>query len=281
MFSLLRRAQYDYIPLSSTNSDDKDGENFGLDDGETKLLFNNVFYPAFICMLTALLSIFVLSLKSLHPSTVNLSIYELQSPRRTDLVNLRRPSQFVGLEKINRSSVEHELSVINFPFLVGRVDSEHPKSVVTDGPASRAIFSGVESRKVEMTHSITTVLQFRMLDWKLENCALRIRLPSMNDPRSLFNASSSASEIAVHRLASGSTLRLDSLSHYRIPKLEQKLVSIRVNSDRDTEWTHHFHCAMDSLHTFALVAGNRETSVAWWQDKQVEVPSVHIIQRGI
>ncbi|KAJ6612723.1 hypothetical protein B0H10DRAFT_286904 [Mycena sp. CBHHK59/15] len=288
MFSIFRGESCSYNPVSSRNIEDDGTSCATFNDGTlshphsdshlsspptfTSLLF----YPVLFCGVSAIISIFLLHISPSHSSTSNLSLYELQSGRK-DLTNLRRPSQFMGLDKINQTS--HDISVINFPFIVGKIDEQNPYVVITHGPESHFVANGLEARRVQITERISTVVQFRTIDWRLEACALRLRLPGSANARAVDSNTNNRFE--VHRISSGSVLDLDSLSFHSLPPVKEKLATLLVDSTDGLEWTHHFECVMDSLHTFVLVAGDRQTDVGWWQNKRVEVPSIHIVQRDM
>ncbi|KAL0575151.1 hypothetical protein V5O48_006828, partial [Marasmius crinis-equi] len=217
-----------------------------------------------ICALSACLSISAFFVDSSHRSTANLSLYDLQSKDYNAwLQDVRRPSQFMGLEKINRTS-GRQLSIINLPFTVGRIDQLQPLNVITAGPDSRMFRDGQELRRVEVTNDISTVVQFRVIDWKLEDCALHLQLPS-----SLSASEHVVDVVDVFRLTSDRELDLNRLSFaHRPSQIGGKLGSARPGSSN--EWTYSFPCPMDSIQTFLLAAGTSETNVSWWQDSNLD-----------
>jgi hypothetical protein len=117
-------------------------------------VFSPILYPSIFCGISGILSI-LLYVHLGIPSTSNLSLYELQA--RKDLVNLRRPSQFMGLDKVNRtseSSLNPGISIINFPFMVARVDEKNVHDVITDGPDSHFMANGLEVRKIQISSRV-------------------------------------------------------------------------------------------------------------------------------
>ncbi|KAI0060425.1 hypothetical protein BV25DRAFT_1788721, partial [Artomyces pyxidatus] len=131
-----------------------------------------------------------------------------------------------------------------------------------------------EARRVEVTNMISTVIQFRAIDWGMESCAAdpKYGLPALY----LGNGSN---VIDIYALVSGpgksgldDVIDGNRLSYRARPALGDKVASVKV--DYGTTWTHRFHCAMDSLHAFVLTAGSEATSVQWWQDKQSESPGM-------
>jgi hypothetical protein len=162
MLERFRASQYRYSRLSPAG--DKGDETLSSHDSTDELTHNpapartsrTALYATIVCVLCTLANLSILVYDRLHPSTVNLSLYELQSPMRTDLINLRRPSQFLGLDKVKRPSPPVHKETINFPFIVGRVDGANPRRVITGGSESRIIStSGIEARKVEAKGTVS------------------------------------------------------------------------------------------------------------------------------
>lgn len=164
MLRLFRMSQYRYSRLSSTsdNGDETLYSNTSEEALQTQLVLEPpvsnkrrswiALSPVLLCILCTIANVLVLFYHRSHPSTFNLSLYELQS--RTDLTNLRRPNQFKGLNKIERPSPPVHREIINFPFIVGRVDAANPNTVVTGGRGSHRVLHGVDGKKIEARGSV-------------------------------------------------------------------------------------------------------------------------------
>ena len=164
MLGRFRTSQYRYSRLSAAG--EKGDEALSSQQESTEELIHPprtkqpsiAPYSAIICVLCTIANVSTLLYSQSRPSTFNLSLYELQLPSRTDLKNLRRPSQFVGLNKIERPFPPVHTEIINFPLLVGRVDEANPWSAIPEGPDTRRIFnSGIEARKVEVRGSVSYI----------------------------------------------------------------------------------------------------------------------------
>lgn len=99
----------------------------------------------------------------------NVDIYALNHYIPPPDEKLRRPSQYKGLDKLNRTSlegvrVEERMSIINFPVVVGRVDGSRNGMgrVITGGKESRRFDLGVgfEARAVEVSNDVSSRLSF-------------------------------------------------------------------------------------------------------------------------
>lgn len=125
---------------------------------------------------------------------------------------------------------------------------------------------------------MSTVLQFRALDWGMESCELTVRIPGEDMVVDNNQSNSTASlilgpthnHIYVHALASEQVFDVKTLTYASAPKIGEKIGSLHL--DYGFEWTHTFPCAMDSLHAFVLKAADDEAHVEWWQDKQSLLP---------
>ncbi|KAJ7640760.1 hypothetical protein DFH06DRAFT_621630 [Mycena polygramma] len=275
MFSFSRRKSYNYNRVSSTQPNDDCADSVE-DDLSSPIFPLSVVYPTIFCGLSAIISVLILLMAPAIPPTSNLSLYDLQV-LRGDLTNLRRPTQFMGLDKVNRTSRNEKISVLNFPFLVARVSQQTPHAVITGGPESHIMVHGLETRKIQISSTISTVIQFRTIDWMLEFCALRIRLPGTDN-----NLTDTASNhVEVYRINATSPLDINSLALISLPQQKEKLAALRMGGNDGFDWSYRFGCAMDTLQTFILTGGDSQTEVEWWQDKQVEIPSIHIIQQNM
>lgn len=147
------------IPLVSSDSQSVTSFDFDADllhqsNGKSRYYSITMISLTVFCLLTACTSTVVMLSGSQHMHTDNLSLYDLQSKVLEDtILDISRPSQFMGLEKINRTSI-HELFIINFPFLVTRVDKTHPSSILTNG---HTIVDGIDMRRVEVTQNVRIV----------------------------------------------------------------------------------------------------------------------------
>ena len=129
---------------------------------------------------------------------------------------------------------------------------------------------------IELVLQISTVVQFRALDWGMEACVLTLRLPSDEkaiQANSTVSLGGRLNDIDIYRLIKDKgSQSLDTvidqrkLSYQTRPAFGEKVGTVSV--DYGTEWTYKFPCAMDSLHAFALVAADDSARIEWWQDKQ-------------
>ena len=94
---------------------------------------------------------------------------ELASVSRSQLSQLRRPSPYMGLDKINRVSNTPPASIINYPHVIAQVDRLHQNQVFDDDPKrylSRTGTVSPQTREVRATQSVslTVYIDLRLSD---------------------------------------------------------------------------------------------------------------------
>ncbi|KAI0078432.1 hypothetical protein K474DRAFT_923383 [Panus rudis PR-1116 ss-1] len=219
---------------------------------------------------------------------------EYRSAVQPVLANLRRPTQFVGLDRVNRTFPPPDDVIVNFPFVVGLVDEMRPSEIVSNLPLAPNVHNHPgdrEARKIQVTKSVSTIVQFRVLDWGMESCELTLCLPHNETQRIVHGMPKDASSQSAQRRLTDTRLRIFRLipgagssdSVIDTPKLSYDALNFRrevvgsVGLD-EIKWSFRFPCDMDSLHTFALVAGGDSVDVQWWQNQQILEPAVFILQ---
>ncbi|EGN92260.1 hypothetical protein SERLA73DRAFT_173018 [Serpula lacrymans var. lacrymans S7.3] len=112
-----------------------------------------------------------------------------------------------------------------------------------------------EDRRVHITPTISTILQFRALDFGMEHCQLQVVLPT--------------------------SVASNTLSYKTCPGFIGKIADIKV--DYGLTWSHNFTCATDEVITFELACSSSknpggECYVDWWQTKGQSNPAVFLTQ---
>lgn len=73
------------------------------------------------------------------------------------MAKLRRPNQFIGLDKIKRPFPPEPKTTTNYPIVLAIVDSENPAGVFSDDPKRHMTWKGMispEERKVEVSKTV-------------------------------------------------------------------------------------------------------------------------------
>ncbi|KAH7869186.1 uncharacterized protein C8R40DRAFT_1000153, partial [Lentinula edodes] len=93
----------------------------------------------------------------------------------------RRPTPFIGFDDIIRPYPPIHRELINFPQIIQRVDREDVNLVYDDDPFAFMTRKGrvsPETQVVEISSKVSTIVQFRAIDYGMEHCELCINYPA-------------------------------------------------------------------------------------------------------
>ncbi|KAK0493279.1 hypothetical protein EDD18DRAFT_1078458 [Armillaria luteobubalina] len=137
-----------------------------------------------------------------------------------------------------------------------------------------------EERRVQATDKVSTLAQFRAIDYGMERCEIHVRFP--------INTTTAASSgrpfiLSVNRLKSRIPIDTKKLSYASKPGLVSTISQIRVDPTRANEevhWWQRFDCPWDELFTFELACfdverlgdGGDDCRVEWWQNREGKDP---------
>ncbi|KAG6873899.1 hypothetical protein C0995_009678 [Termitomyces sp. Mi166 len=212
-------------------------------------------------------------------TVVNILITVLNAWQRTtvyapfdskDIYTLRRPSQYIGFDSITRPSPPVQRNFTNFPFAVAQIDVQEPLKVFEIDTKRFMSLSGTvypDDKKVVVTDKISTILQFRAIDYGMEICELHIDLP----PSSVLAGQVEA--ISVYRLESSSPLDLGSLSYKTSPRRIGCLGDIYATADKETHWHRKMTCTLEAVLTLELacpqdIPVGKRCNLEWLQSKE-------------
>lgn len=186
-------------------------------------------------------------------------------PSTPDINRLRRPSQFIGLDKIVRPTPPIPRQFDNFPFLVSRTDSQHQDKVLGVDEFSYMSTVGTitpELYRIQVSNSISTIVQFRAIDFGMEKCRLSIVAPASVPP---------TAHVAVYRLDVVDILNEREINYYTRPGRLAKLAELEMTPS--TNWTRYFSCQSDGVYTFELACSEQQQpcDVQWVQDKKESI----------
>ncbi|KAJ6612725.1 hypothetical protein B0H10DRAFT_2222905 [Mycena sp. CBHHK59/15] len=192
-----------------------------------------------------------------------------------DMVQLRRPNQFLGLERVETHP--HAEPVLVYPNLLSQINRAEPDRAYGDDPDKFRAWGGFvppEDRQFKVTPKISTIVEFQAIDYKMENCDLTLIMPPIVD--STRKARRDVMNIWVLKLS----YRLDikTLSWSTRPSRVRKLDSVSMAVPAN--YTHRFSCPLNSLHAFEFSAGNDATFIEWSQDYNNPSPAVVMIQHS-
>jgi len=227
----------------------------------------------FICTVLNL-SLFLL------PERLTLCHDPLADISKEQLLTLRRPSPYIGLNEIKRVQPPVPASIVNYPQVVAQVDAVQRSRVFDDDPLRYMSQTGTVSpreSRIRVAPSVSTLVQFRTIDYGMELCELVLQFSSRNNPAPFI--------LSVHRLSSTTLIDTKILSYSTRPTRITTVGNIKVQGTEDVHWSRNFTCAWDELMTFELACSQEEEvhgggcSLVWWQNELDEEPNEGIFMR--
>ncbi|KAJ7595764.1 hypothetical protein C8J56DRAFT_1115887 [Mycena floridula] len=164
-------------------------------------------------------------------------------------------------------------SFINYPIVLSPIDKTQPLRIFNNDPKRHLVPIGTispEDRQMKASETVSTVVQFRALDFGMEMCELQIVIPNMTLPTYILPSV----RIELHTLRTGSKqLHEDTLSWSTRPPREALLDFIDFQPGMI--WKRRFSCASDKLFTFELscpTGTDEQCELDWWQDQENPSP---------
>lgn len=146
ILSLFRQRKYTYNRLSTGNDDGQESPAVEKPLPPKKDESSTVFYLTLFCVICTLLNLIIIRVE------------EYRAIQEAHPTNLRRPSQFIGLDRVKRPSTPDDRSIVNFPFIVGLVDESRPHSVVPNirrNLKTHEEINAPEARQIQVTKSVS------------------------------------------------------------------------------------------------------------------------------
>ncbi|KAF4614533.1 hypothetical protein D9613_002456 [Agrocybe pediades] len=189
---------------------------------------------------------------------------------RKDIDTLRRPSQFIGFDKIHRNATLQQSEVksfVNFPMLMAQVDASRPNMKVTE--PRKGVRTKIGTVYPEISDMVSTFVQFRALDYGMERCELSMTIPATTLPTD-YALMLSAELVRVYAVPQKTPLYADTLSYSNRPR-HGELVGEPLLTQNST-WKYTFACFMDEIYTFEVAcprpSQTDSCSLRWTQDKE-------------
>ncbi|KZT33314.1 hypothetical protein SISSUDRAFT_1089399 [Sistotremastrum suecicum HHB10207 ss-3] len=204
-------------------------------------------------------------------TVANASFTLLGSPKAhiEDAAILRRPSQFIGLDRANFSR-EYALDfhIKAFPSVLTQISRVERNKVFEDDPKRQFTRFGTispDDKHFVVTEEISTIAQFRARDYGMENCQLKLSFPHTEAQEDYIPED--PIKMTVWRLQTSTWLNPRLLSFNTRPAREAAVVTWTV--DRGANATSPmFLCSSDSLQSFEITCESGPCSLELWQDKE-------------
>ncbi|KAH7905339.1 hypothetical protein BJ138DRAFT_1017842 [Hygrophoropsis aurantiaca] len=145
-------------------------------------------------------------------------------------------------------------------------------------------------KKVLVTNTVSTVVQFQAIDWGMEICELHLDIPQSITTST--SAHRTSANLVLYRLNATHRLDITSLSYHNRPSRVSKLANLHLGlgdvtaSDNiifseGVRWHRRFACTTDEVLSFELgcavspevVESEAESChVEWWQNRDKKTP---------
>ncbi|KZT01740.1 uncharacterized protein LAESUDRAFT_663344 [Laetiporus sulphureus 93-53] len=179
------------------------------------------------------------------------------------MLHLRRPSQFIGLDRIASPSPPTPFHFNNFPIIITSIDDAHGNRVF-DNDSGRYLghSGGISSGQQRIL--VSTIIKFRAIDRGMETCELNIDLPSQQ-PNSTSYSGHSVS-VSLYRIDASFPIDAKTLSYDTRPARLFKLDDIYVS-----HWHHKCSVASEEVLSFQLARASSfsdyDCHTEWWRPR--------------
>ncbi|KAJ6498093.1 hypothetical protein C8R47DRAFT_318932 [Mycena vitilis] len=199
-------------------------------------------------------------------------------------------SPYIGLDfAIHHDSVPLP-PIVNFPVLLAQVDAAHPSEVLLDTHRWNSSFGMIypADRTFEVSPGISTIAQFRAIDWGMESCSLDVTIPEAPEMTEFMNFSLTGSigapewvMVEVWRVSSPEiteAIEPHTLSWETKPprKLLVGYWSLKPGVRLQSET---FECRSNSLHTFEFLCSDPKCHLKFQQDPNDSQIAFFVTQR--
>ncbi|KJA22681.1 hypothetical protein HYPSUDRAFT_164321 [Hypholoma sublateritium FD-334 SS-4] len=199
---------------------------------------------------------------------------------RVSRETFRRPSVYINLEKVLAKHNSTFPPLFNFPQMVYQISSRNRR--MTEDDRGLVTHIGVvypDDRHIYISPKISTIVQFRHLDYGMENCSLIYTVPLLTskfNPNAIVLNSSIIDVWALDTVVEISRHIGDTWKY--APKRTKKLATLSMSNN-----SYSFHCRSNEFSTFELSCSSSATSlcqVDFWQDQRATpIGGIHIVQR--
>ncbi|TFK35072.1 hypothetical protein BDQ12DRAFT_635563 [Crucibulum laeve] len=266
-----------YAPLlnrTGNSHDDGDGDSFEQDSNEKAVDGAEISKDRRLTLVTISAAILALTC-----TLVNVSfLFHWNSPSTFSFISgikeLEYADTYVGLDTaIYETPLIPPKPISNFPLVIAQVNRSDPRTVYLDNHRYMSALGMIypEDKKVLITNEVSTVMQFRILDFGMESCKLNVTIPSGDEAKAdKKNATISSDPLVldIWYLQASKGVDTSRLSWSTLPKRQGLFTSLRIEAGRTTQ-SPEFHCRSGSLYTFELTCSDPRCHLEFQQDMKV------------
>jgi len=208
-------------------------------------------------------------------------------PQLLDVSTLDRPSVYVGLDKVKWSPerLQSIPDVHNFPSLITQVSNSYPDKVFPMDARRSLNDRGTskDEQQVLITADVSTVVQFRILDYEMERCAVTFEIPDADEIRNRHTDINldmgGITKVQVWELDTNRELDARAVNKRSLPPRKTLVDTLQLKMGNATSTT-EFPCKARTLHTYELTCEAEDCRVMFWQDKDAPCLAVYMLQKS-
>ncbi|KAI0775093.1 hypothetical protein BD413DRAFT_472031 [Trametes elegans] len=186
-----------------------------------------------------------------------------------------RPNPYMYLDKLLVNTTETFPPITNFPQVMFQIDAADPSRLMREDERGRATYFGAvypEDRHVLITAEVSTVVQFRNLDYAMERCVLNMSLPS---DTTAFDPAITVDEgcpVEVWMLENTPELAQDIAGPLSAAPARHELLTTVPFPTSGSRQSRAFRCPSGTFTTveFACALGGMPCRVDFWQDRKIK-----------
>ncbi|KAI0056934.1 hypothetical protein BV25DRAFT_1920577 [Artomyces pyxidatus] len=170
------------------------------------------------------------------------------------------PSMYINFDTLYNGTIREDRTfppIVNIPRGMSQVSSVQPTKVFPQWPESWLTIYGsvpINSRRLWVSPEVSTIVQFRAMDYGMENCSLALTIPPPEEDSAdviVSELREDKARVDVWALSTSSRLDLQMLSlKTRPPRAAH--VGVLAASYNETHQLPSFSCRSGSYHAFEL-----------------------------
>ncbi|KAJ7430360.1 hypothetical protein B0H11DRAFT_2263585 [Mycena galericulata] len=213
-----------------------------------------------------------------------LNIADFRSPPPQPSTKLIYPNPYVGLDRAVLTDAAPAPPIVNFPHLLAPINSSDPSAVYLHQVHWQSSFGMIypEEREFLVDTQVSTVAQFRTIDFKMERCVATLEIPSPADVQNLTSKRVSLSSqpflLEIWTLDTTEDIPTRTLSYTTRPPRTSLLTTMVVDSGYTLRSSPPFPCPSRSLLTFEIGCSIPGCSLHFRQDTKSPRLAFYITQ---
>ncbi|KAI0316434.1 hypothetical protein OF83DRAFT_246820 [Amylostereum chailletii] len=187
---------------------------------------------------------------------------------QSDLDQLDWRSSYIGLDALYRDLSyprPSRPSIVNHARLVAHVSSVRPTDVLPVKPTYKLVppdmgYALVNKRHLLVTSEVSTIAQFRVLDWGMENCTVDVVIPQQSTNATTVSAIDNPTVVEIWSLDASAMIDTKTLSWSTKPKRRERIGNLTVASGTSSR-TAGFACATLSSQTIEIACSGTQCAL--------------------